>query len=160
MRDPVPLVAGVPADPADGAAPLRLRIRRRAATTVVEVRGELDLSTRSAFADALTGAVTASPGRRVVVDLTRCAFFAACGTEVLRRARSTARRRRGALDVVVGAGGPAAVRVARSVRLGAGLPTLPAVGIAGAACRERTPRRPCTADTRPGGRPCPTASTR
>lgn len=136
MRDPVPL------DPTDDTATplLRLRVRRRAATTLVEVRGELDLTTRAAFAHALTGAVTASPGRRVVVDLTRCTFFAACGAEVVRRARHTARRRRGSVDVVVGAGGPAAPTIARTLRLAAGLCPRTSVRAAETARRGRTPR--------------------
>lgn len=159
MRDPVPLV---PADPVDGAASLRVRIRRRTATTVVEVRGEVDLTTRSALADALTGAVTASPGRRVVVDLTRCAFFGACGAEVLHRAQSTAQRRRGSLDVVVGDGGPVAATITRTVRIAAGLHTRSTVRVAETARRDRTSRLHPHRSIVPGGLPCPepTRSTR
>ena len=133
MSEPVPL-APVLTDRApddhrvdETAVPLlRLRVvRPGTATTLVDVRGELDLTTRAAFSDALSGAVATSPGQRVIVDLTRCAFFAACGTEVLRRAHDAARRRRGSLHVVVGADGPCATTIARTVALGAGLRTEP-----------------------------------
>lgn len=134
MHEPVPLDS-VPAPL------LRLDVtRRRTATTLVEASGELDLTTARAFADTLSGAISASPGRRVIVDLTRCTFFAARGAGVLHRARTTARRRRVSLHVVVG--GPAATTIARTVRLGAGLRPHHTVRAAEAARGGRVHRPP------------------
>jgi len=82
----------------EGPSCLRERIVGR--TTVVELRGEMDLLTApviSAYLDSLT----AAPEPDVVIDLQYLSFIDCSGLSVLCRARSRVRERGGRLALVL-----------------------------------------------------------
>jgi anti-sigma B factor antagonist len=82
--------------------------RTSAGWTVVEVRGELDLSTADALRSALDGAFETDPPR-VAVDLTHVTFMDSSSLGVLVAALERARELGGELRLVGVQGSPAKV---------------------------------------------------
>jgi anti-sigma B factor antagonist len=82
--------------------------RKRGTWTVVEVRGELDLSTSDELRSALDGAFDTEPPR-VAVDLTGVTFMDSSSLGVLVATLERARERDGELRLVGVQGSPAKV---------------------------------------------------
>ncbi len=87
------------AHPTGPAPPLSVRVV--AGTTVVALRGEIDLFVASHLAAHLD-TLTADPGSDLVVDLGGVSFIDCSGLGVLCRARNRALARRGRLRLVTG----------------------------------------------------------
>ena len=70
--------------------PFGVEVARDGATATVAVLGELDISTTQEFTEALA---SLEPGdEQLVVDLTRCSFFASSGISILLEQRHRAER--------------------------------------------------------------------
>jgi len=82
--------------------------RKRGVWTVVEVRGELDLSTSDALRSALDGAFEGDPPR-IAIDLTDVTFMDSSSLGVLVASLERARERDGELRLVGVQGSPAKV---------------------------------------------------
>jgi anti-sigma B factor antagonist len=82
--------------------------RKRGRWTVVEVRGELDLSTADALRSALDGAFDADPPN-IAIDLTDVTFMDSSSLGVLVATLERARERDGELRLVGVQGSPAKV---------------------------------------------------
>lgn len=82
--------------------------RRRGTWTVIEVRGELDLSTSEALRSALDGAFGDDPPR-IAIDLTDVTFMDSSSLGVLVATLERARERDGELRLVGVQGSPAKV---------------------------------------------------
>jgi anti-sigma B factor antagonist len=89
-KEPPPAAPGR-ATASEPAQPIALAVEQRGDAVVVRVRGELDILTAPAMADALAEAVAAGP-RVVVVDLAEVAFCASSGLQAMLRARDAAGR--------------------------------------------------------------------
>ena len=96
--------APAPAVPPEGL----VRIERRDGVTVISMAGEIDLDSAPGVERAVLGAVEASAGRRVVIELSRVRLFGACGVTVLVTAHERARCRGGDVVVVLDDVAPAA----------------------------------------------------
>jgi len=67
-----------------------VEIERRGATAIVAVVGELDIATSDRFRAGIAGL---EPGyERLVVDLSRCSFFASSGITILLEENDRAKR--------------------------------------------------------------------
>jgi anti-anti-sigma factor len=63
------------------APPFSVKVERRGTTAIVAVSGELDIATAPRFSGAIT---ELEPGyATLVVDLSRCTFFASSGISIL-----------------------------------------------------------------------------
>ncbi|WP_433502612.1 STAS domain-containing protein [Pseudonocardia halophobica] len=81
----------------------RLRLRRADTSrpAVVEISGEIDLTSVEEFDSCLCDAAAAlDPGDRLIVDLSAVDFLAACGVRSLLQAERLAARRQGQMRLV------------------------------------------------------------
>jgi len=89
-----------PMYPADS-SPLTARLcRMPAGVVVVEMRGEVDLTTEEIMRNALADGVGTADVRLLVCDMTRVSFFGCVGLTVLLRAKAVLRQRDAQLRVV------------------------------------------------------------
>ena len=94
LPEPVPLVEGLPPEVPGGARMCLMR-----GSTVVEMYGEIDLTTATAVQAPLDVA-TAQPGALLIVDLRAVVFFDCAALTLLHRAHRRVRECGGALGVV------------------------------------------------------------
>ncbi|MFJ8196614.1 anti-sigma factor antagonist [Streptomyces sp. NPDC096152] len=110
-------------------APLtrHLRIHRDRGHTVLEFRGEIDIAAAVEILPCLDR-VTARPGARVVIDLSRVDFFDCSGLRLLYRARGRVLGQGGELRLVCAH--PLTLRVLRTTGLARLLPPQPTLAAA------------------------------
>ena len=114
MRDRPTTAIRAPQTTDLGPSRLRMHLARPGPrVTVISVAGEVDLANDDSFAATVQNTIAASPGQRIVLDLHRVRFLAACGISTLLAAGVHAGRVGAELRLVLDDTGP----VARTLRL-------------------------------------------